>query len=561
MANFRNQQPASKMKYFQYLIVSAFLIACDAAQNSSESGARKSVDEIAACGIPSVGDEEKLDEYKVQPIKLIEEALGVLERPVDTNNEEAQAFFNQGVQLRHAFAQNEAISSFREAQKLDSTCAMCFWGEAWALGSFLNGHMREDKAPLAYAAIQKAQELISDATPELDKDLINAMAVRYIEDFEYEERRTTDSLYSEAIKTVYEKYPDNHEVAILYADALFLLEPRRGTREMDNPRLMVIHDVLEKVLAEDISNPGACHLYIHATESTNQPELGASCADYLGSSIPGASHINHMPSHTYNEMGRWGDGVRANIQASLTDKRAKKEGTAFAIYPGHNLHMLLYAASFDGQGAVAMQAARDYALMQDDNVHSALTAIRFGRFSDVLDLERPDKEISGGMWDFAQGYARLKTGEPDMAELYLKRVQSLADTTKAKFRFTDGKKILDVLASILEGEILWVNGKKELAIQAWSRGVEQEDLLPYDEPEPTPFSIRHWLGSALIETERYAEAEKVFNDELDDHPNNGWSLFGLGESLKGQGKSTEEVQAQFEEAWARADVWLDGARF
>jgi hypothetical protein len=83
------------------------------------------------------------------------------------------------------------------------------------------------------------------------------------------------------------------------------------------------------------------------------------CADLLGASIPGASHINHMPSHTYNRVGRWGDATRANIEAWQTDQRAGG-GDGFAIYPAHNLHMLLFSASVDGQGAIAAQAARDY---------------------------------------------------------------------------------------------------------------------------------------------------------------------------------------------------------
>ena len=178
-----------------------------------------------------------------------------------------------------------------------------------------------------------------------------------------------------------------------------------------------------------------------------------------------------------------------------------------------------------------------------------------------MELERPKREISAGMYDFAYGYAKLKTGESDIAKVYLNRLRNLADTTKAKFRFTEGGQILKVLAAILEGEILWSEGKKQQAMMIFRKGVNEEDKLPYDEPEPLPFSVRHWLGDALLDLEQYSSAEKVFANELADHPNNGWSLYGLRESLKGQNKPTEQVQAQFEGAWARADVFLDGTKF
>ncbi len=550
------------MKNALSLIVLAMsLLACN--QKNTELAESKVIkpEDIASCGSPApvTASEEA---YIIKTINLIPEALGVYERSVQTKNPQAQDFFNQGIQLRYAFAVGEAISSFREAQKLDSTNAMFYWGEAWALGSYLNGHMRANKSVLALAAAEKAITLINDQTSAVDQALIEALNVRYVEEFEYDDRRVQDSLYADAMASVYEQFPEDFEVATLYAGALFLLEPRRGTREMDNPRLMVIHDVLEEVLAKNIEHPGACHLYIHATESTDRPELGAACADFLGNTIPGASHINHMPSHTYNEIGRWGDAVRSNLQASLTDKRAKAEGNAISTYAAHNLHMLLYSAAYDGQGAIAMQAGRDYAKITDNPVYHALTAIRFGRFDEVLATERPkDGIISQNIWDFCQGYAKLKTGEFDFAKLYLARVKATADTTTAEFRYEPGAPHLKVLAGILEGEIAWDEGNKTAAIIAFKKAVIEEDKLPYSEPEPVPFAARHWLGAAQLEQGQYAAAEKTYTEELADHPHNGWSFFGLREALNGQSKTTDEVEQAYVESWSRADTYLSESKF
>ena len=495
-------------------------------------------------------------------IPLYSEALGPFERPISTSHPQAQAYFNQGIQLKYAFAVNEAAQSFHEATKLDPSCAMCYWGEAWALGGYLNGSMSNTKAPHALAAIRKADSLSKKYASPVEKALIKAMLPRYVEDYDRDKRREQDSLYALAMAPVYKKYADDLDVATIYAEALFLLEPRRGTRDMDDPNVQRLHRILEKVLDENIEHPGACHLYIHATESTTRPDLGASCAAYLGNAIPGASHINHMPSHAYNEVGRWGESVRANLQAWHTDQKAKQGLDAVAIYPGHNLHMLYYSASFDGQGAIAIQAAKDFHKMSGNPMHLALALIRFGRFDEVLEVgDRPKSAIPRGMWDFAQGYAHLKEGEPDFAKAYLNRVQTAADTSQAIYREHPARHILGVLGGILEGEMAWMEGDSLTAIQIFQKAVALEDSMMYDEPEPMPFAARHWLGSALLEMGQFAQAETAYIEELKDHPNNGWSLYGLLQALKGQGKPIDEVKKQFEESWARSDCWIRSSRF
>ena len=507
------------------------------------------------------GDPASLPDAFDEPMPLYTAALGTYTRPISSTNTEAQAYFNQGVQMMYAFTKQDAARSFREAQQRDSTCAICFWGEAWAWGSYLNGAMQEDEAPHAYAAIQKALALAEDHASANEKAFIEAMAVRYIEDYDREARAVQDTAYAEAMRGVYEAYPNDLDAATLYAEALFLLEPRLGFRDLDDPDLQRLHGVLETILDADITHPGACHLYIHATESTTRPEKAEGCAAYLGNAIPGASHINHMPSHTYNEVGRWADAVRANIQAWHSDQKADI-GEGFAIYPSHNLHMLLFAASMDGQGALAIQAGKDYAKLTGNSMYHVLTLIRFGRFDEVPDVEeRPERTVPGALWDFAQGYARLRTGEPDFARVYLDRVLTTADTSEARFRFHPANFLLGAVGGILEGELHRDAGDLDAAIASFERAVALEDSLDYDEPEPLPFAARHWLGAALLEAERYADAEHVYRAALDDHPHNGWSLFGLKAALKAQGLSSPTVDADFEASWARSDTWIRGSRF
>jgi tetratricopeptide (TPR) repeat protein len=505
-------------------------------------------------------DPGPLPKYVAEPISLFTTALGTFTRPISSKNPVAQKFFDQGFQMMYSFARLDAVRSFREAWKRDPNCAICYWGEAWAWGSYLNGPMPADQSPFAYYAIQKAISLKSQASP-LERDFIDALAVRYVEKFDVATRRQQDEAYAESMRKLAEKHPNDLDAVTLYADALFLLEPRRGTRDVNAPNIKRLHGVLESVLARDKQHPGACHLYVHATESTVKPDLAVACAEFLGKSIPGASHIQHMPSHTWNEVGRWADSVRANLEAWHSDLKADI-GEGFAIYPDHNLHMLLYAASMDGQGAIAMQAGKDYTKRTGDTMYQVLTLIRFGRFDEVIEVtKRPEREVPAGAWDFAQGYARLKLGDVDFAKLYLGRVKKTADTSTQEFRQHPAKRLLGLLANILEGEILWKEKDLTGAIAAFERATQLDDELVYDEPEPLPFTARHWLGAALVEARRFADAEKVYRDELQDHPHNGWSLIGLQQALKGQGKSDPEVDKDLAASWARADHWVRASRF
>jgi tetratricopeptide (TPR) repeat protein len=496
-----------------------------------------------------------------EPIRLYRVGLGTFTRPISSKNAEAQAYFNQGFQLMYAFAKVEAGRSFREAQRRDPTCAICYWGEAWAWGPYVNGRMTAHDAQRAYAAIQKALSLIGRASPS-EKALIEAMGVRYAERFDAETRITPqDRAYADAMSRVAAAYPADLDIATLYAEALFLLLPRPGMQDLENPTVSRLLGVLEATLKRDIRHPGACHLYIHTTELTSEPERAIACAEHLGNSIPGASHINHMPSHTWSKVGRWGDAVQASLQAWKSNQRAA-QGEGFATYPAHDLQMLVLAASMDGQSGLAIQAGRGIATLTSDPTYHALALVRFGRFDAVAGIgERPAGDIAGGVWDFARGYAQLRRGDPHGARQFLDRVLTAAASSTAVFRFHPAQALLGTLGAILEGEIKRADGNLAAAIAAFERAVSLQDSLIVDDPEPLPFAARHWLGAALLEAKRPAEAARVYQEDLTRHPHNGWSLFGLKEALQAQGQSTSAVDGDLTASWARADTVLRASRF
>ncbi len=504
---------------------------------------------------------ESLPKNFNDPMALFPKALGRFTRPISSKNAEAQAYFDQGFQLMYAYDKQDATRSFREAEKRDPDCAICYWGEAWSWGSYLNGAMQAFESPFAYAAAQKAVQLAKGhATPE-EQAFIEAIQGRDVEHFDPSKRHDQDAAYAEAMRKVSERFPKDLDAATLYADSLFLMEPRRGSRDIDAPNVKRIQNVLEAVLKVNSTHVGACHLYVHLTEATTAPGLAEACADTLGDQIPGASHLNHMPAHTWNQLGRWGDSVRANIEAWHSDQKAAI-GEGFAIYPDHNLHMLLFAASMDGQGAIAIQAAKDYQKLNGSNIYDVLTRIRFGRFDEVLQItKRPDEAIAAGIWDFGQGYARLRNGEKDFAQAYLNRLLASAASSDALFRGHSAHDLLGTLGGILEGEIYRKDNDADKAIASFERAVQRYDAIIYDEPEPLPFSARHWLGAELLEVKRYGDAERVYREDLKKHPHNGWSLIGLKAALEGQGKSAGDVDKDLAASWARSDTWIRASRF
>jgi tetratricopeptide (TPR) repeat protein len=394
------------------------------------------------------------------------------------------------------------------------------------------------------------------------------MAVRYAETQPIEGRKGLDSAFAAAMEGVYARFPDDPQVAALYADALMVLEPRRGTWPVDKPSVARIHQVLARALQADVGHPGVCHSYIHATETTPVAGSAQACADLLVNAMPGASHLNHMPSHTYNRVGRWNDAVQANLVAWASDRRAA-EGNGISVYPTHNLHMLMFAASMDGQAARAVEAADAYAALTpggDGASLQALSRVRFGRWDELMALTAaPPHPIHRGLWAFGRGYAHLRLGHTDSAAAYLARVESLAEHTPEgmNFRGHGAPALLGIVGGILRAEMLRAEGRREDAIAALEQAVALEDALVYDEPEPLPFAARDWLGAALLEAGRAADAERVYRAALDDRPHNGWSLFGLEQALRAQGRTADadEARARFDQAWARSDVRLDASRF
>ena len=512
------------------------------------------------------------------------EGLGSHTFPITTGVARAQRYFDQGLALTYGFNHDAAERSFREAARLDPSCAICLWGAALALGANINAPMGPEAGRKAWAAVQEAARLAPGAS-EKERALIEALALRYAEQ-PPEERAALDLAYAEAMRGVHERWPEDIDVATLLAEALMDLYPWDYWISKDEPRehTLEILALLEGVMARDPGHLGANHYYIHATEEFH-PEKGEPAADRLGALAPDAGHLVHMPSHIYWRVGRYADALEINQRAAASDEAffATCRAGAFyrALYYPHNIHFLWAAASAEGRSQLALTAARklaaetregldDLDFLQEFVAIPTLTLVRFGKWDSLLGepAPAPERVYLVGIHHYARGIAYTRTGRLEEAQAEHRALRAAAERPQAQTLLLAGgtapaRELLEIGAAHLEGELEAARGQTDRAVAALEQAVARQDALVYMEPPPWYFPTRQALGAVLLGAGRAAEAEAVYRADLEHHPKNGWSLYGLARSLRSQGESSEADWAErgFRNAWARADVELPASRF
>ncbi|WP_260484078.1 hypothetical protein [Sphingomicrobium flavum] len=517
------------------------------------------------------------------------EGIGDYHRPISTKHPGAQRYFDQGMVLAFGFNHAESIRSFRAAQRLDPTCAMCFWGEAMATGPNINvtakgkAVMSPAERTSAFAAINRAIALRDNATPE-EQALIAAMAARYNGDADTS-REPLDQAYADAMGRYVAAHPGDDDAATMYAESLMNLMPwdywSDGNTPKDDTKKVIA--ALERILARSPNHPLAIHLYIHAVEASDNPGRAEAAADRLSTLVPGSGHLVHMPAHIYWRVGRYDDAAVQNVRAAAVDEAYIAACNAQGFYPAayypHNIHFLWAASSMSGQSKMALNAANRLA----DNVQMAqieqfptveffktiptLTMVQFAKWDELLAMAAPPtpRDYSKGIWHYARGVALANQGETVLAKTELAALESMKDTVQ--IRFLDAadypaSTLLNIAHGLLAGEVAMAEGRFEDAVQSYSAAVTLQDGLPYMEPPFWYYPTRQSLGHALIKAGRMQEAEAVYRKDLADYPRNGWSMAGLIEALDAQGKKGEasSVKDQFNIVWAKADVPLKGSR-
>lgn len=560
--------------FFPSMLSLMLLISC----SDSKKKANEKLRQVAICYSSKTTDKDWYTSDKKAPLF---KGLEGIDFKISTVSKEVQDYFNQGLMLSYGFNHAEAARSFYQATRLDSTCAMAFWGYALVLGPNYNGGMEEDNFQRAYDASLKALSISKNCTPK-EKALIKALAFRYAAQ-PTSNRANLDLAYASAMKKVYRQYVGDPDIGALYAEALMDLHPwdlyEKKTREPKawTPELIAI---LEHLIKTNPLHPGAHHFYVHAVEASASPERALASARVLDTLVPGAGHLIHMSSHIYINTGDYHLGTLSNLRAIEVDSVYTTACHAQGVYPlayyPHNYHFLAATATLEGNSKTAWMAAKKlqqhtateimsqpgWGTLQHYYVIPYYIAVKFGMWDTVLSFPSPPKNLAypNAMWHYSKGMAYLGKRDMANAQKEISILKKLAtDTTLRNVTVWDINTTADLVQiaeKILSAQIAGRQNKFENAVSLLKDAVALEDKLNYNEPPDWFFSVRHYLGASLIQAGKYSEAENVYRQDLQIWKKNGWALIGLYNSLMLQKKNNEaqSVKAVFDQAWQYADV-------
>jgi tetratricopeptide (TPR) repeat protein len=497
--------------------------------------------------------------------------------PITTDSAECQRWFDQGIQFVFGFNHLDGIRSFQEAAARDPDAAMPWWGIAYCWGMNINDPvMSKDKYKHATAAIREAQ-LRLDGASALERDLVEALALRY----EWPAKREQKALeleYVDAMERVYRAHPSNPDVACFFAESMMNLQPWDLWEPSGAPkgRTSEIVAVIEDVLASHPNHPLACHLYIHAVEASPHPERALAASRALENRIPGSGHLVHMPSHIYVRTGNYAESADANMRAIEADRALFAKAPPadlYYLYYAHNLHFLAYSAMMEGRFETAIRAARDLQAEVPGDVVRKYAAvfeglvptdrhvmIRFGKWDQILMQPKPAEDllVSTAVHHYSRGVAFAALGRTTEARTEMALFDAAAARIPGEWFVMQNRvsAVLPIARHMLEGEILFREGRHDEAFATLREGIRYEDALVYDEPPGWMVPVRHALGALLMDAERYAEAEAVYREDQARNARNGWSLLGLRLALAAQGKGAEAMTLDdpVAAAFARADV-------
>ncbi len=506
--------------------------------------------------------------------------LGGYHFPITTTSADAQTYFDQGIGLLYGFNHDEAARYFRRAAELDPRSPMPYWGLALSIGPNYNDTaVDEARARATYDAVQNAQQRAAAAS-DREQAYVAALAKRYPSANPNSDWLAQHRLYSDAMRAMTARFPDDVDAATMLAESLMMLRPwQLWTPEGEPaPGTLELVAVIESVLKRSPNHPGANHFYIHAVEASRNLERAIPSANRLMTLAPAAGHLVHMPGHIFLQTGDFDLAAETNVIAAAADKAFVDRTGATGVYPlmywTHNLHFIAYARAQQGRYEEAKQAALEMVANVGDGDHEMqmlegfrlyplMVDLRFHRWDAILAEPQPaeTRPLSRAFWRYARAMAYAGNGRVREAGAEQRRFEQARTRLAAESQYLINNKAGDLLtlaAATLDAQLAAARGDAAAAIAAWRRGVTAEAALQYDEPPAWFYAVRQSLGAALLRAGQAAEAEQVFRDALARHPRDGRLLFGLWQTLLAQQRASEAVlvENQYKEAWGDATTAL-----
>jgi len=506
--------------------------------------------------------------------------VGTYHFPITTTNPEAQVYFDNGIGLLYGFNHDEAARYFRRAAELDPRAPMPYWGLAMSIGPNYNDTAVDaNRAQATFDAVKNAQQREA-AGSERERAYIDALAKRYPSPEPAADWLGFHRTYSDAMRAMVAKYPDDLDAATMFAESLMMLRPWQLWTLAGEPApgTLELVAVLESVLRRNPDHPGANHFYIHAVEASPNLERAIPSAMRLMTLTPGSGHLVHMPGHIFLQTGDFDLAADTNVKASDADRAFVQRTGAQGMYPlmywTHNIHFIAYARAQQGRYEDAKQAAldmvknvgdgdREMQMLEGFRLYPLMVDLRFHRWDTILAEPAPDttRAFSHSFWRFSRAMALAGQGKVRDATAEQKRFERERKNTKPEMQYLLNNKASDLLtlcAATLEAQIAGARNDNAAAVTGWRLAVAIEDTLQYDEPPPWIYAVRQSLGAAQLRGGDAAAAEKTFREALATHPREGRLLFGLWQSLLAQNRASEAqlVEGEFKRAWQTATVPL-----
>lgn len=468
---------------------------------------------------------------------------------------ETQAAFARGLLLHYGFYADQALAAFEEAATVDPSDPAPRLGIALSLGPRTNDR---DMATRMERAFKEAQAAIvlSGNRPGLVHDMSSVVAVRYTQATAFD-AKTLNRAYADAIRAVASKYPDDDDVATLYAEGLALAADLPWWDANGTPNADIAGGIatLEPVLGRHPSHVGANHYYIHFIEGTSHPERALPSAKRLETLAPDVGHLLHMPSHIYMRTGDYRGAVAMNQRAAAADGPGAVHGHHGGIgvestLVAHTREYLASAAAMTGQSAVALDADG-----------SLFPRLRFRRWDEILAYPKVDGGVGELEWRAARVIALTATRRLPEARAQRRAFSSHARTLPANAMWWDDPlaAFLPMAEAEMDARLAWAEGDRRKSIQLWQQAVTAQDRLSRTEAVMSWYhAVRESLGAALLLVAKPADAEQVFRADLRVNPRNPRSLFGLWQALSAQKRQDEaqQVKGELDTAWHDADIEL-----
>lgn len=531
--------------------------------------------------------------------------LGKYHRAITTKSQDAQVWFNRGLIWSYSFNHAEAVRCFEQVIAHDRTCAMGYWGIAYASGptwnrswTQLEPQILQETWSTCRVAIQKAKTLTGGSSA-VEKALIEALALQTPTEKVPDDFSASLWAYANGMRRVYQEFGEHDiDVITLMGESLMLTSVRQlFDKETGEPNLNTPVLETRAVFEKGLQHPGApnhvgiLHLYIHLMERSSMPEAALTSANYLRLLAPDAGHIHHMPSHIDLLLGDYRSALKANASATIADDRyfAKRGACNFySFYRSHDYHSLIFAAMMSGQRRIALESVdrmeatmpEELFLMESPRMvdwveyHLSIRVhvyIRFGMWEELKVLPVPkNTEVyccTIAMTHYGRALAWAATGNLEEADRERDLFREAAKRVPPS-RTINPNKVVDVLAvasAMVDGEVEYRRGNFEEAFKHLRLAVARDDSLLYAEPWPWMVPTRHAYGALSLEQGLVEQAAVAYAQDLglDDslvrthqHPNSMWALRGYQECLErlGRHEEAEVFKKRFEEASAESDI-------